>query len=90
MHLFGIITTYKAQAQLLKKVFADEAKLGLIISTVDGFQGGEKYYLIASMVKSNEDGEDEVIADINRVTVLFSRARTGLLIVGNHKTLLKG
>ena len=74
----------------MKKVFADEAKLGLIISTVDGFQGGEKDYLIVSMVKSNKDREDEVITDINRVTVLLSRARTGLLIVGNHKTLLKG
>jgi hypothetical protein len=40
LHQFGIVTVYKAQAKIMKNVFAEEIKLGLIISTVDGYQGG--------------------------------------------------
>ena len=56
LHQFGIVTVYKAQAKIMKQVFAEEIKLGLIISTIDGYQGGEKEYLIGSMVKSNTRG----------------------------------
>lgn len=40
LHQFGIVTVYKAQAKIMKQVFAEEIKLGLIISTIDGYQGG--------------------------------------------------
>lgn len=56
MHQIGIITTYRAQAEVMKKVFAEEITLGLVVSTVDGYQGGEKDYLFASIVRCNDRG----------------------------------
>lgn len=52
----GIMTFYKAQVTKMKAVFADEIRLGLVISTVDGYQGGERDYMFLSTVRSNWNG----------------------------------
>lgn len=72
------------------KIFHKEIRLGLIVSTVDGYQGGQKDYLFASIVRSNEDGIVDSAENKGRLTVLLSRARKGLVIIGNADTLSKG
>jgi superfamily I DNA and/or RNA helicase len=41
----------------MKKIMADEIKLGLTITTVDGYQGSEKKYIFVSTVRSNYKGK---------------------------------
>ena len=65
-------------------------KLGLVISTVDGYQGGEKDYIFLSAVRSNWNGILGFAQDKNRLNVAFTRARKALVIVGNAATLQFG
>ena len=60
------------------------------ISTVDYFQGGEKDYIFASIVRCNNYGAIKFAENKSRITVLLSRAKKGLVIVGSLLTLTKG
>ncbi len=74
----------------MKEVFKNEIKLGLSISTVDGYQGAEKDYIFFSVVRSNYSGKLGFSEDKNRVNVALSRAKVGLVVVGNLYTLSLG
>lgn len=65
-------------------------KEGLEISTVDYFQGGEKDYIYASIVRCNNRGTIQFAESKSRLTVMLSRARKGLMIVGSTMTLEEG
>lgn len=64
--------------------------MGLEISTVDYFQGGEKDYIFASIVRCNNNGAIQFAESKSRLTVMLSRARKGLMIVGSTMTLQEG
>lgn len=53
---------------------------------VDNFQGEESDIVIASLTRSNGQGDIGFMAEPSRLNVLLSRARDGLIIVGNAKT----
>eukprot|EP00931_Biecheleriopsis_adriatica_P041231 TRINITY_DN23593_c0_g1_i1.p1 TRINITY_DN23593_c0_g1~~TRINITY_DN23593_c0_g1_i1.p1 ORF type:complete len:598 (+),score=118.20 TRINITY_DN23593_c0_g1_i1:139-1932(+) len=55
--------------------------------TVDGFQGNESDFVIFSAVRSNELCQTGFVGDKQRLCVLLTRARRGLLVVGNSDTL---
>lgn len=57
---------------------------------MDGFQGAEKNYIIFSVVRSNQIGILGDLEDRNRINVALSRAKKGLIIVGNICTLQNG
>jgi superfamily I DNA and/or RNA helicase len=65
-------------------------KIGLEISTVDYFQGAEKDYVFASIVRCNDRGAIQFAESKSRLTVMLSRARKGLMIVGSTMTLQEG
>ena len=75
----GIITPYKAQAALLRKMVQQSETIK--IDTVDGFQGKERDVIIFSVTRIT--GSYRFLADIRRLNVALSRARDKIIIVGN-------
>jgi hypothetical protein len=53
------------------------------VSTVDNFQGEEAKIVVASLVRSNNDHKVGFVADPERVNVLLSRARDGMILIGD-------
>ena len=90
----GIISPYKAQVQLLRRMFRRDSffkpfKNLVSVNTVDGFQGQERDIIVISLVRANEEGEIGFLSDIRRMNVAMTRARMKLFILGNPDTLLR-
>ena len=90
----GIISPYKAQVQLLRRMFRQDSffkpfKNLVSVNTVDGFQGQERDIIVISLVRANEEGEIGFLSDIRRMNVAMTRARMKLFILGNPDTLLR-
>lgn len=66
----------------------DATEQGMRISTVDNFQGEESDIVIISMVRSNGSGDAGFLKEPERINVLLSRAKHGMIIVGNKTTFL--
>ena len=81
----AVIAPYAAQVRLLRELLADVA--GLEIDSVDGFQGREKEAVVLSLVRSNAEGEIGFLADVRRTNVALTRARRGLVVIGDSATL---
>lgn len=87
----GVVTPYKGQVRVLRKliwpVLEDEERKQLEIATVDNYQGREKEIIIFSAVRCNNYGSVGFLRDWRRLNVMITRARRGLVVVGNAKTL---
>jgi len=88
----GVVTPYVSQVRLLKRMIKNMIPEGtdpelLEVASVDNFQGREKDLIIFSSVRSNRSGTMGFLADWRRLNVMLTRARRGLLIVGNSHTL---
>ena len=88
----GIISPYRAQVQYLRHLIKKEAFFKpfrhlLSVNTVDGFQGQERDIIIVSLVRSNNDGQIGFLRDLRRMNVAMTRARSKLIIIGDHETL---
>ncbi|OIT20921.1 regulator of nonsense transcripts 1-like protein [Nicotiana attenuata] len=59
------------------------------VASVDSFQGREKDYIILSCVRSNEHQGIRFLNDPRRLNVALTRARYGIVILGNPKVLSK-
>lgn len=89
---FGIISPYKSQVQLLRKLIRQSNYLKPIIgqisvNTVDGFQGQERDVILISMVRGNDDGRIGFLNDLRRMNVAITRARMKLIVLGDTSTL---
>ncbi|XP_035673963.1 uncharacterized protein LOC118414200 [Branchiostoma floridae] len=82
----GIVSPYKAQ---IKKV-TEGLDQNIAVRSVDGFQGQERDVIIFSAVRANEGGYVGFLNDPRRMNVLLTRAKRGLIVVGDGKTLEKG
>lgn len=91
----GVITPYEGQRAY---VVAHMARAGALpqqlykdieVASVDSFQGREKEFVILSCVRSNEHAGIGFLNDPRRLNVALTRARLGVVILGNPKVLSK-
>lgn len=91
----GIITPYEGQrayivqymqrnGSLRKQLYAE-----IEVASVDAFQGREKDFIVLSCVRSNDGKSIGFLSDPRRLNVALTRARYGLVILGNPKILSK-
>mmetsp|Transcript_115056 Transcript_115056/g.199628 ORF Transcript_115056/g.199628 Transcript_115056/m.199628 type:complete len:1706 (-) Transcript_115056:102-5219(-) len=89
----GVVTPYAGQKKLIigkleKEGFVDDKGICSIgTNTVDGFQGQEREIIIFSAVRSNKSSSVGFLDDWRRVNVMLTRAKRGLIIIGNKDTL---
>ena len=88
----GVVTPYEGQrayivsymqrnGSLPQKLYAD-----IEVASVDAFQGREKDYIILSCVRSNDRQGIGFLADPRRLNVALTRARYGLVVLGNPRS----
>ncbi|TFK27976.1 hypothetical protein FA15DRAFT_612773 [Coprinopsis marcescibilis] len=88
----GIVTMYNAQLQELRHQFTQEFGASVLddvdFNTVDGFQGQEKDIIILSCVRAGP-GVQRIgfLADVRRINVAITRAKSSLFILGHVETL---
>ncbi|MBR80137.1 MAG: hypothetical protein CMA88_05100 [Euryarchaeota archaeon] len=82
----GIVTPYAGQVRSIRDMLPESLQ-SVEVRTVDGYQGREKDVIIFSSVRSNRDGNVGFLSDRRRLNVALTRARRGLVVVGNPETL---
>lgn len=95
----GVVSPYSGQVQLIKTMIAKDGRmreslrnsaLTIEVKTVDGYQGRERDVIIFSAVRSNRSDRIGFLNDWRRMNVALTRAKSGLLIVGDMDTLAGG
>ncbi|PSC75196.1 Helicase sen1 [Micractinium conductrix] len=90
----GVITPYKEQRNLLRKVFEDVCGKGpaseVFIETVDSFQGKQLDVVILSCVRASSSGGIGFVNDVRRLNVAITRAKRALWVLGSRATLRAG
>jgi len=85
----GVIACFDGQRSLLKRSLIKEYKIpeGIEVNSVDGFLGREKEIIIMTCVRSESfEGKGDFISflkDERRLNAAITRARRGLIIIGN-------
>jgi hypothetical protein len=59
------------------------------MNTTDNYQGEESDIVVISLTRSNETHDIGFMAAQERLTVLLSRARNAMILVGNAQTLIQ-
>lgn len=91
----GIITPYQGQRAFIMQIMTMYGSMkkelydAVEVASVDAFQGREKDYIILSCVRSNDNSSIGFVSDARRMNVALTRARYGLIILGNPKVLSK-
>ncbi|KTW29366.1 hypothetical protein T552_01320 [Pneumocystis carinii B80] len=91
----GIITPYEGQRSYIVSSMQQSGSLRkdlykeIEVASVDAFQGREKDYIIVSCVRSNEHQGIGFLSDPRRLNVALTRAKYGIVILGNPKVLSK-
>eukprot|EP00587_Corethron_hystrix_P007218 CAMPEP_0113316780 /NCGR_PEP_ID=MMETSP0010_2-20120614/11933_1 /TAXON_ID=216773 ORGANISM="Corethron hystrix, Strain 308" /NCGR_SAMPLE_ID=MMETSP0010_2 /ASSEMBLY_ACC=CAM_ASM_000155 /LENGTH=258 /DNA_ID=CAMNT_0000173593 /DNA_START=388 /DNA_END=1160 /DNA_ORIENTATION=- /assembly_acc=CAM_ASM_000155 len=96
----GIVTPYSAQVALIRSLLLSSSKIQqyskltgletsalIAVKSVDGYQGRERDIIIFSTVRSNRSGKIGFLSDWRRMNVSLTRARRGLVVVGDAGTL---
>eukprot|EP01012_Entosiphon_sulcatum_P063170 TRINITY_DN9022_c0_g1_i1.p1 TRINITY_DN9022_c0_g1~~TRINITY_DN9022_c0_g1_i1.p1 ORF type:complete len:1027 (-),score=174.55 TRINITY_DN9022_c0_g1_i1:117-2867(-) len=91
----GVITPYEGQRAFIVNYMQRNGSLRtqlykeIEVASVDSFQGREKEFIILSCVRSNDHQGIGFLNDPRRLNVALTRARCGLIIIGNAKVLSK-
>lgn len=90
----GIITPYKSQLRELRSRFAQRYGDGIFstveFNTTDAFQGRESEIIIFSCVRASPNRGIGFLADIRRMNVGLTRAKSSLWVLGNSQSLMQG
>ncbi|KAF9238217.1 P-loop containing nucleoside triphosphate hydrolase protein [Melanogaster broomeanus] len=76
------------KAGLMTTVATQSHQQGIRLATIDNYQGEESDIVIASLTRSNPNNSIGFMCSPERVNVLLSRARDGLILIGNSHTFL--
>lgn len=79
----AFISPYSGQVQLAKELLPS----GILISTIDSFQGQEKEIILLSLVRSNVDAVIGFLKDYRRMNVALTRAKEQLFVIGDSSTI---
>jgi regulator of nonsense transcripts 1 len=91
----GVVTPYEGQRSYIVNYMQYNGSLKkdlykeIEVASVDAFQGREKDYIILSCVRSNEHQGIGFLNDPRRLNVALTRAKYGVVILGNPKVLSK-
>ncbi len=90
----GIITPYNGQVRAINELMEATGDLeiggkwdGIEVKSIDGYQGREKEVIVLSAVRSNPKGNVGFLDDSRRLNVALTRAKRGLVVIGDPKTL---
>jgi len=86
--LIAVLTPYTRQAELLKQLLSPFKQVE--VSSIDGYQGREADIVVFVTVRCNQKGEIGFLKDLRRLNVVMTRAKTGVIVIGNTATLTKG
>ncbi|KAI0053930.1 P-loop containing nucleoside triphosphate hydrolase protein [Auriscalpium vulgare] len=87
----GVVTPYEGQRSYIVNYMQYNGSLKkdlykeIEVASVDAFQGREKDYIILSCVRSNEHQGIGFLNDPRRLNVALTRAKYGVVILGNPK-----
>ena len=84
-HSIAILTPYTRQLDLLKREVP-----GPEISSIDGYQGREADIVVFVTVRCNAHKEMGFLKDMRRLNVAMTRAKAGVIIIGDRATLSAG
>ena len=82
----GVISPYAGQVRLIRSM-VDDVIEGLEVKSVDGYQGREKEIIVLSTVRSNDAGNVGFLSNYRRLNVALTRAKRGLIVIGDDRTL---
>ncbi|KAG6328790.1 hypothetical protein ID866_10299, partial [Astraeus odoratus] len=75
-----------ARAGLLQDANQKNKKTRIRLATIDNYQGEESDIVVASLCRSNTSNAIGFMDSPERLNVLISRARNGLILIGNSST----
>jgi superfamily I DNA and/or RNA helicase len=78
----GILTPYTRQKTLLTSAIPS-----IEVSSIDGFQGREADIIVFVTVRCNAYGDLGFLTDLRRLNVVMTRAKAGVVVIGNKTTL---
>lgn len=84
----AILTPYEAQKKTIISVTLKK-KIFIKVMNIDEFQGNEEDYIVFSTVRSNVDHNIGFLQNFRRLNVAITRAKYGMVILGDCITLGK-
>lgn len=91
----GVVTPYDGQKKYLADYMRRAGPLAsnlyeaVEVASVDAFQGREKDFILVSCVRSSETQGIGFLSDPRRLNVALTRARIGIILLGNPRVLSK-
>ena len=91
----GVITPYDGQKKYVSEYMRRAGALAsglyelIEVASVDAFQGREKDFILVSCVRSSETQGIGFLSDPRRLNVALTRARLGIILLGNPRVLSK-
>jgi len=85
----AVVSPYARQCEAVRAALAARGAADVRVGTVDAFQGQETDVVVFSAARSNPDGRLGFVGDPRRLNVAVTRARRGLVVVGDGATLAR-
>jgi len=91
----GVITPYDGQKKYVSEYMRRSGCLSsslyeaIEVASVDAFQGREKDFILVSCVRASDSQGIGFLSDPRRLNVALTRARLGLILLGNPRVLSK-
>ncbi|KAF3903115.1 hypothetical protein ABW21_db0204629 [Orbilia brochopaga] len=82
-----VMAAYSGQRVLLAETLKDSIDNGLVVTSIDEYQGNERPIVLITLVRANDKNKLGFLDNPHRLCCALSRARFGQIIVGNYRAL---